>query len=110
MKVVRIAWEVVRTVELEPLDFESGDSLRFRIEIQRSASEPTVYRSRVWRLELFQMRPLWPDETRTSTDDVLISDDSYTGEVGTSDTADETLARVLAELERQFGPIVAGRD
>ena len=96
------AWEVVRTVELEPISFESGDSLLFRIELQRRLAAPHELRAKVWRVEAFQMRPAWPDGSRESTDSLLVSDDSYTGEIRGTDEQ-EVLARVLAELERQFG-------
>jgi hypothetical protein len=97
-------WEVVRTVELEPFVFDSGDSLQFRIEVQRQLAEPPVFRARVWRVEGFQIRPMWPDGSRESTELLLLNDDSYTGSADrTSPSADEVLSWVLAELERQFG-------
>jgi hypothetical protein len=96
-----VAGDVVRTVELEPFVFESGDSLHFRIEVQRRAGEP-LFRTRVWRVESFHMRPTWPDGSRESRDDVLISDDIYTSPEHVSPTADAALEHVLAELERQF--------
>lgn len=95
-------WEVVRTVELDPISFGSGDSLLFRIEIQRKASAPHSYRAKVFRIETFQMRPLWPDGSRESSEAVLLSDDSYTGDVSGSD-ADQVLTQVLVEIDRQFG-------
>ncbi len=99
-----ILWEVVRTVELDPFSFPSGDSLHFRIEIQQRTDQPHVFRTRVWRVEGFQMRPTWPDKTRESTEFVLLSDDSYTGTEATSPSAEAALVYVLAELKRQFGP------
>jgi len=97
-----ILWEVVRTVELEPFVFESGDSLHFRIEVQQRVGM-LQFRTRVWRVESFHMRPTWPDGSRESTDDVLLSDDIYTKPERISSTADAALEQVLAELERQFG-------
>jgi len=97
-------WEVIRTVELEPFVFDSGDSLHFRIEVQQQLAEPREFRTRVWRVEGFQMRPTWPDGTRESTKFVLLNDDSYTtASDRTSPSAEVALSRVLAELEQQFG-------
>lgn len=96
------AWEVVRTIELDPITFDNGDCLRFRIEIQRSIAAPDKYRARVFRIEMFQLRPTFPDGSRESTDEVVLSDDSYTGDVSGGD-ADEVLAIALAQLDRQFG-------
>lgn len=96
-----VLWEVVRTVELDP--FEIGDdALHFRIEIQQRTDQPHMFRSRVWRIEAFQMRPLWPDGSRESTEFVLLNDDSYTDRDATSPTAEAALVHVLAELQRQF--------
>jgi hypothetical protein len=96
-----VLWDVIRTVELDP--FEIGDdSLHFRIEIQQRTDQP-VFRTRVWRIEAFQMRPLFPDASRESTEFVLLNDDTYTDPDATSPTADAALALVLAELQRQFG-------
>ena len=97
-----ILWEVVRTVELEPFVFESGDSLHFRIEVQQRVGGLQL-RTREWRVESLHMRPMWPDGSRESTDDVLLSDDIYTRPEHVSPTADAALEHVLAELERQFG-------
>jgi len=46
------------------------------------------------------MRPMWPDGSRESTDDVLLSDDIDTSPEHISLTADAALEHVLAELER----------
>lgn len=98
-----VLWEVVRTVELDPFTLGEGDSLHFRIEIQRRTDQPHVFRTRVWRIEAFQMRPLWPDGSRESTEFMLLNDDSFTDSEATSPTAEAALVCVLAELQRQFG-------
>lgn len=86
---------------LEPLVFPSGDSLSFRIEIQRSVGEPTRYRTDVHRVETFQMHPSFPDASRTSTEFVVIQDNSYGGgDAGSS--ADEVLEATLAALRKPF--------
>jgi len=97
-----ILWDVLRTVELDPFSFPSGDSLHFRIELQQRSGEQ-VFRARVYRVEAFQMRPTFPDGTRESTEFVVLSDDSYTGSDHTAPTAVAALEHVLADLQRQFG-------
>ncbi len=90
----------MRTVELDP--FEIGDdALHFRIEIQQRAGQP-VFRTRVFRIEAFQMHPL-VDPSRESTEFVLLNDDTYTDPHATSPTAEAALVYVLAALQRQFG-------
>jgi len=91
--------EVVGTVDLESFVFESGDSLHFRIEVQQRVGG-LQFRTREWRVESLHMRPMWPDGSRESTDDVLLSDDIDTSPEHISLTADAALEHVLAELER----------
>lgn len=98
--------EVVRTLELDPISFPSGDSLSFRIEIQRRLAEPHDFRVRVWRTELFQLTPTFPSGAapHESTENVLVNDDSYSGEISGS-SADEVLASALEALSRQFASL-----
>lgn len=106
-----VAWEVISTVELEPFVLGNGDSLTFRIEVQkRIDNDAPTYRARVFRTELFQMRPSFPDGSRESTDAVLLADDSYTPSTQqTYSSGPDAMAAVFADLDRAFGDVAASQ-
>ncbi|MEQ8452700.1 MAG: hypothetical protein RLO52_14780 [Sandaracinaceae bacterium] len=99
-------FELLRTLEL---DVELGaEPMVLRVELFKARHQSQLYRARLWRRELFRMKPSFPrdddDEPRERTDDTLYVDWSDFLEndldelIAPSDEAAEE--RVLGELRK----------
>ncbi|HLL23203.1 MAG TPA: hypothetical protein VK427_13785 [Kofleriaceae bacterium] len=97
---MRAAWQVQTTFVMEPLEFDNGDTLSFRLEIQVSLPERDIYRVVFWRTEMFVATPAFPDGTRQCTDEFALVDDAPPI-TGASEA--ECVSRAIEYLRQTYG-------
>ena len=52
-------FEVVKVLDVEPVEVGDGEAFRFRLEIRRELGSDS-YEGRVYRLETYRLRPTFP--------------------------------------------------
>lgn len=100
----RVLWTVVRTVELEPFRFtDASGPWLYRIEVLQRNAEP-VFRTRVWRIDYYEVQPSFVGEPFLATEKLLVEDDLRTDEPQMWPSLEAALDGTLDQLERHFRP------
>lgn len=95
--------EVVRTVELSPVELQDGEHLHFRLEVLRDGEG---FVGRVWRTEFFRLQPTFPQNAgapahEPSDEQVLVRDDAAIDEV-TGNSVEAVLGEMVRRIEERF--------
>jgi hypothetical protein len=97
--------EIIKTVDLQPIQMVSGDSLKFRIEIIRD-NLSGEFSAILWRVENYRIQPTFPQQEGVPNsdfaDEEILVRDSYTLENIKAQNADSALQLALKTMEEKF--------
>jgi hypothetical protein len=97
--------EVVRTVELAPIDLGEGDAVQFRIEIHQLIGATGKYFAQVWRIEHYRIQPTFPQAQNKllhgpADERIIVRDDQFP--VAEATTVEMTLEKALEMISKRF--------
>lgn len=95
--------DVVRTVELSPVELPGAEHLYFRLEVLRDGEG---FVGRVWRTEFFRLQPTFPQHAGAPADEpsdeqVLVRDDAAIDEA-TGNSVEAVLDEMVRRIEVRF--------
>jgi hypothetical protein len=99
-------WEIVKTLEFQPIEVEVEDvpDLRYRVEILKPLSGAGPFRARGYRWDMYEMKPFGCPGVDISHDDVLVRDSICRGRIESVEggSLDEITALILEIFETEF--------
>lgn len=95
--------DVVRTVELNPIELKGGGTLHLRLEVLKEGKR---FVGRVHRWEFFRIQPTFPQQQgrpahHPSDERVLVRDDGLFDEI-TATSSDRVVEDFFTQLRRRF--------
>ena len=98
----KISWSLlVRTLELDTTGLECDEPMRVRIEVFEDCGK-AFYFPKVWREDLFTMRPFESTAPRYSDEGILVRDFAFDSPEYIRASASEVIEAVVASLEHRL--------
>ena len=98
-------FEVVKTVELDPINMVDGDNLIFRLEIVKNSCNGECHPN-LWRIEHYRIQPTFPQKNGVPSvlgadEEIFVKDSVTLGDIKGSNE-DDVLQAALKIIQEKF--------